>query len=421
MTARSRESPSLRRYPRVLRAFEDRNYRLLWSSNALYYSSRWMQIIAVSWLVLDLTDSPWRVALVAFFGWAPMLLLGLVGGLLADSARHTRLIAATLAASLIASVAITFLSATGNVNEWHAYMTVLVTGAGWALTSPARRALIYNLRGPSGATNALALDSVGMSASRMVGPAVAGGLIALVKVTGAFAAVSVLLGVSLVLAAMMTESQGRRGKWQYGAVLRDLAEGMRYVSGNTTIKAAVMITLIMNLLFFPYTQMVPVIARDTLGVGPGLMGLMLAADGLGASVGAIVFASAARVSNHGRVFAGGAAIALLGLLALALSRWYPLALPVMVVMGLGMSGFSVMQSLIVLMAARDDMRGRALGVISLAIGASPLGALLVGAVATARSPSFALALNACVGVALVFLVTLLIPSFTRRVAPPPKP
>jgi MFS family permease len=173
----------------------------------------------------------------------------------------------------------------------------------------------------------------------------------------------------------------------------------------------------MNLLLFPYVQMVPVIARDILGVGPGLMGVLLSAEGIGALFGAVVIASAGDLRFQGRVYMSGSLLAMTALLLFSFSHWYALSLPLLMVMGLGAAGFGTMQATIVMLVAREEMRGRALGVVSLAIGTMPLGALMIGGVASAVSPTFAIGLNASVGLVLIALVAVLAPSLRRRIVP----
>jgi predicted MFS family arabinose efflux permease len=134
-------------------------------------------------------------------------------------------------------------------------------------------------------------------------------------------------------------------------------EGFRFVRENQTIKATLYITVVMNVLLFPYVQMVPIIARDILHVDAALMGALQAAEGLGALVGAVLIASAARLNYHGRVYLGGSLLALLGLCVFSMPRWYILSLPVLLLLGLGTAGFGAMQSTIVMLAAREEMRG----------------------------------------------------------------
>ena len=197
----------------------------------------------------------------------------------------------------------------------------------------------------------------------------------------------------------------------------NLIEGFRYVRGNKVILATVWVTVFMNLLMFPYMQMVPVIAKDTLHVGPGLMGVLMGASGLGALVGAVLIASLRTITYHGRLYLGGSLVALATLLAFSLSTWYLASLPIMVILGLGTAGFGTMQATITMLVSSEEMRGRALGVMSLAIGAGPLGAVLTGAVASAYGAPFAIGLNAAIGLVLLASIAVLMPSLFAATVP----
>ena len=370
----------------------------------------------LSLLVLEMTDSPWMVALVGFFGMAPLLALSLVGGVLADRLNRQRLYAATQTVNFLAALAMTVILMTGSVQVWHAYLAVFVVGTSWALDFPSRRSLIQDLLGREGVTNGIALDSVGMHGSRMLGPAMAGGLIMLVGVSGGYVVVTAFYLVSVALLWSL-RAPPRSMAHRDVTPLQNLVEGLRYVKSHRMILATVVITVVMNFLFFPYMQMVPVIARDVLGVKEGLTGVLMSADGMGAFLGALVIASVVNIRYHGRIYAGGSMLALALLLLFAFSGSYALSFPILVLLGLGVAGFSTMQSTIVILVAREEMRGRALGVISLAIGAGPLGSLMVGAIASRMSPSFAVGLNACIGMVLIALVWLLMPSLRRPIPP----
>ena len=420
MTTAPRSVPGRVRSLRTFQAFNNPQFRLLWPANFFSHISRWNQMTLLSWLVLDLTGSPWRVALVGAFGFAPTLLLGVIGGLLADRMDRKRLLMMTQSMSLAVTVAMTVVLFTDQVEFWHAYIVIFANGTGQALDFPSRRSIVHDLMGRSGVTNALAVDSIGMHSSRMVGPALAGVLITVIDVSGAYIVVSAFHLATLTLTRSLKlpkrrSEQTERVRSQ--GVARNLAEGFRYVAGQNTIRAAVIITVLMNLLLFPYQQMVPVIAKNVLDVGPGLMGLLLASEGFGALIGAVGIASTANITHHGRLFLGGSLLSLLAILAFSASGYYGLSLPILIISGLGTAGFGTMQATIVILVAREEMRGRALGVMSLAIGASPLGALLVGGLASVFGPTEAVALMASVGIVSVALVGVLMPSLKRRIEP----
>jgi MFS family permease len=412
-----RASASLFRSTGPLRAFGNRNYTRLWLANFLSYTSRWMQMPLLAWMILELTDSPWLVSLVGFFTMLPTLILGLVGGMLVDTADRRRLLLVTQGVSAATGFGLAFLLLTGIAQVWHAYATALVTGAAWALSFPSRRATIFDLVGSSGVTNAVAMDTVGMNLSRMFGPGLAGILISLTGVAGGYTVVTLSYALGYVLLWSLQVDQVRRLSHRQTATLQNLREGFRYVRGNAAIMATVSITIVMNLLVFPYAPMVPVIARDVLHVDPTLMGGLQAAEGFGSLVGATLIASAVTMAYHGRVFAGGSLLALIALFWFSVSRWYIVSFPILLILGLGFSGFATMQSAIVLLAAREEMRGRALGVISLAIGAGPLGSLLIGAMASAVSPLFAIRMNALLGIILLAGIVILMPTIMDRIQP----
>ena len=412
-------------------AFQNPSFRLLWPANFASYTSRWMQITLLAWFVLDLTDSPWRVALLGFFSMAPLLVLGLIGGVLADRVDRQKMLLATQATNMLVALAMTVLLMTGREVYWHAYIVVLVIGAGWALDNPARRSLILDLVGRSTVTNAVALDSTGQHSSRLVGPLTAGFLIATVEVKGSYVIVSLIYLVSVLLIWLlgstvqvrgMARSQYRRRRMSapsgsVSGVATNLLDGLRYVLRSKVTRGVILITVLMNLLLFPYMQMVPVVARDELGVGPSLMGVLMASDGVGALIGGVLIASVQRLTYHGLFFMGGSLVAMIALLAFSLSQSYGLSLSTLLVVGIGVAGFSTMQSTIVMLVAPEEMRGRALGVVTLAIGAGPIGSLIVGGIADVWGAPFALGLHAAVGLVSVGLVCLMMPVLRRRVLP----
>ena len=401
---------------RTFHAFQDPNYRFLWPANVSTNVSRFVQTTVMAWFVLDLTDSPLLVALVGFSMAAPMLLFGLTGGVLADTLNRRVLLLSSQAASLGISLVMLGLLVTKSAEYWHAYVLMLVIGTSFAMEMPARRSLIHDLLGRSGVTNAFALDSVGQSASRMAGPALAGGLITVAGVQGGYYVVAALYMASFALLWRLQEvKRTRSGPVAIKTVAANMARGLRYVGKDPILRAVVAVTVLMNVALFPYQHMVPVMARDVLNVGPGLMGVLLAVDGLGAMIGAVAIASAPNIRYHGRLYVGGTVLALSALLLFAMSSGYLVSLAVLFVLGIGAGVFSSIQGAMVVLVAPEQQRGRALGVISLAIGTGPFGALLVGVVANVKGPAFALGLNAAAGLAIAAVVALLMPAIRRPI------
>ena len=417
-------------------AFHSLNYRLLWGTNSAMYVSRWMQMTTLSWFVLDRTDSAFSVGLVGFFGMVPFLVLGIFGGYLADVLDRKLLIAVTQFLNLISAVIMCVLLSLDIVEYWYAYIAIIIPGLGWSLDMPSRRSLIMDIMGPQGLTNGVALDSVGMHTSKMIGPALAGALIAFTGVQGSYILLSAVMAVGCLLFLKVSQpdrpNQIAKAKISGGTtsdlagfserklireVFSSLSEGFRYAFSSQTIVAVIVITVFMNLLLFPYMQMVTVVSKNILFVGPLLMGILMASDGLGALVGSTLIASRNKMVYHGRIFLYGSILSLIALMVFSMSSWYLVSLPLLLILGIGTSGFGTMQSAIVLLVSRSELRGRALGVVTLAIGAGPIGSLVVGAVSEWIGPANALLFNSIIGLVLVCLSGLFLPSIRGQIIP----
>jgi MFS family permease len=401
---------------RIFQAFRSRNYRLLWPANVCTNVSRFGQITLLAWLVLELTGSPLSVALVGVFASAPMLLFGLAGGVLTDTLNRRTLLLVSQAVSLTVAIVMSILLWTDNVLYWHSYLAALTTGLSFTLDMPSRRSLIHDLLGRGGVTNGFALDSLGQSVSRMLGPAMAGALMATVGVTGGYFAVTLiyLLAVGLLWNLQVPMSIAT-GTTVLSSIFSNMARGISYVRGEPVLVGVVLITILMNVMLFPYQTMVPVVAKNVLEVGPGLMGVLLAADGLGAMIGAVAIASAANVRYHGRLYAGGTALCLVSLLLFSISRSYLLSLPILLTIGIGAGIFSSLQGAMVVLLAPEELRGKALGVMSLAIGTGPFGALFLGIMANIKGVTFALGLNGITGLVLIGLIAFFMPAIRRPI------
>ena len=350
--------------------FANSDFRRLWSGTVLFQIGWWMQITALGWLILERTDSPFMVALIGVFGWGPMLGLGLFGGMLADALSRTAVIRATHAASALGTAALATLLLTGTSEVWHVYGAVFVVGMGRALDQSARKTLIHQLLGDSGVTRGLALDSAAFHGSKAVGPALAGGLISLADTSVAYLVCASIFGCAAVLMWTVPADQAGRVRWNAGWVVGEIVAGIRYTTSNRTILGVILISYLVNMFLFTYVNMVPVIARNVLGVGPGLTGALSAADGVGSILGIITVASLPTIRHHGRIFVFGSLAGMLSLALLSFSNYYPASFVLILVIGLGTAGFSTMQSAIVMLVSRPEMRGRCIGVITLVIGAA---------------------------------------------------
>jgi MFS family permease len=387
----------------TLRAFRARGFWRIWTGSMIWYSARWMDLFVLQWQVLILTDSAFQVTLIGFYRMAPMFLLGLFTGVVADRFDRRRVLLAVQLWNAGVSAALGLLIIAGRLAPWHLAVCVTALGLSWAVDLPTRRSHIYDMVGPRRVVNAMALDHVGMDGAKVLGPVLGGLLWPVIGAGGCLLLLAAGYLVNFFLYLELppaTPTQAARS----GPVLRNLTEGLAYVLRSPVILGVLAVTMVMNLMGFPYQNMVPVIARQVLELGPQLAGLLLAADGLGALVGSLLVASRRAVHRRGRLFALGSFVMIGAVFLFSFSRWYPLSCLLLFCAGVGTACFATMQSSLVLTTASDAMRGRAMGTLMLAIGFGPIGALQIGALAAGLGASLAVSVSTGTGIALLAVI-----------------
>ena len=404
----------LRLRPSFGRVLRDKDFRLLWASGALDNTCRWMDTVVMGWLVLEITDSAWQVALLFVMRWVPMLGFAMFAGMVADQANRWLIMAAARCATVLVTVAILGLVIADAVQPWHLLLASLGLGWIYVLEFPSRRSFIYDMVGGRLIVSAMSLETISSTIGRLIGPLAAGLLIELSGFTGTyiFLVTGYLLAlgsIALIKTRLARASTASRSIWQ------NVVDGIGYSLGNRVIRGVLAVTLIMNALAFSTESLFPVVARDHLHVGAGLAGVMISAPAIGSLSAATAIAWLGIVKYHGQVFCVGITLQLLGLLLFALSPWYSLSFVMLLLAGLGSAGFSTMQSTIILMSAAPSMRGTALGVLGQCIGVAALGGLLVGAMADYFNANVAVAISALMGLLLLIPVFALSPLARRPV------
>jgi MFS family permease len=416
------DSPGLRGRARAM--LQNGDYRRLLSSNALWWQTMFMENVVVGWLVLELTNSPWQVALVGFCRSAPFLICGFVSGPLTDRLGRRKIILGAQLANFLCYVLLTLLLWSGQLALWHMYATALVLGSAWALDWPARRALLPDLIGKAQTVDAMLLENLAQSTSRIIGPSIAGALIAFFGPAGCYTVMMVLSGVALWNLRHLSQQPIARTSMRPSTSPWNLvAEGLRYVGHNQTILAVVLITLVMNLLYFPYMNLLSVFARDVLGQGPVGLGFLGAASGVGALLGLFVINRLRHQVSGGWILTVGTFGMSICLLLFALSASYPFSWLMLLLAGIGQACFGIMQSSIILLAASDEMRSRAMGTLVLAIGSDPLGKLQTGFLAELYGVQLTVAIQAGVAALAILCIAILLPGLRQpggvRSAPAP--
>ncbi|HJR50903.1 MAG TPA: MFS transporter, partial [Gemmatimonadales bacterium] len=269
----------------------DVSYRRLWLSGLFVNGARWMDLVLLGWLAFQLTDSPFMVAVAAFARSAPMMLLGPFAGLVADRMHRGRVLLFTQSLGIVTGLALAALFFAGWGRFWPMVALQTLFGVLWALDFPARRTALYALVGSRRVATAVSLETVSMQVAKMVGPVLAGIGLARYGPAPCYAAVSVLYAVGLAVFIGLPARIGGPDARDPASVVSSLGAGFREAWHEPAVRAVLIITVLMNVLFFPYQHMLPVFARDVLAVGPVALGILVAADGCGALIGALTIAA----------------------------------------------------------------------------------------------------------------------------------
>jgi MFS family permease len=343
-----------------------------------------------------------------------MFLTGAVGGVISDRLDRRRTMLWLLCLVIPAATAMAAVNLAGEVRAWMAYPFMLVIGISMVVDMTSRRALVYDLVGRDQITNALAIESLAMTGGTLVGGLGAGTLVSLLGIGQAFALVAAAYVVSLLVLLGVPPEVGRRPQPPRAGrpdVLRELAAAFAYVRTNPTLVSILGVTVIMNLFYHSFIPLIPVFA-DRLEVSAFWTGVLASGPALGSMTGAFLIARGLGIAR-GRAYVGGSTVALVFLALFAVAGWYPLALVALVLAGLGISGFATMQSALVMMTAADEMRGRAMGLLSMAIGVLPFAMLALGVLAQTAGPPAAVLVNVGLGIVLIVAWSLLRPEAQR--------
>jgi MFS family permease len=402
----------------MLRALGHHNYRLYFAGQGVSLLGTWLTRVATSWLVYRLSGSALLLGVVGFCGQIPTFLLAPVAGVLVDRWNRHRLLMVTQALAMLQSLALAVLALSGVIAVWHVAVLSVVQGLINAFDLPARQAFVVELvTDRADLPNAIALNSSIFNAARLLGPAVAGGLIAWVGEGGCFLidAISYLAVLGSLL-AMRVVRRPREHAPQH--LLTELKEGFTYVFESPPIRALLLLLAMVSLLGLPFGVLMPVMASEVLKGGPNTLGLLVGASGLGALLGGGFLASRRTVKGFGRVIALTAVLFGVGLVAFSLSRHVVLSVLALVVTGYGMMVSLAASNTLLQTLVEERMRGRLMSIYAMAfVGTAPFGSLLAGALAARIGAPATIALGGavCVGVAGWFYVKL--PSLKARARP----
>src|ERR1700691_4706597 len=362
---------------RVFKAFQYRDFRLMWFGACTSSIGTWMQIVAQGWLIYRLSHSAFLLALDQFLGGIPIFLFSLIGGVIADRAERRKILLGSQYVQMFTATVLTMLVATGLIHVWHILCLSFISGFAQAFGGPAYSALIPTLVEKEDMPNAIALNSIQFNVAVMVGPALAGQALAKLGEKWCFGlnALSFLapiLSLSIIttrfLPVKTTES-----------MFNSLKQGIQFARKQASMEALILLAFCMTALGMPMRTYIPVFVKDIFHRGPETYGNLLSLMGLGSIFGSLMIASAGNMRRKGIVALAALLLLGAGITAFALSKSVPLSGVILVLVGAAMMAvFATVNSLVQLITT-NEMRGRVMSVYNFAFrGGMPMGNLLSG-------------------------------------------
>jgi len=362
---------------RVFKAFQYRDFRLMWIGACTSSIGTWMQIVAQVWLIYRLSHSAFLLALDQFLGGIPIFLFSLIGGVVADRVERRKVLLGSQYVQMASAGLLTVLVLIGRVHVWHILCLSFVSGFAQAFGGPAYQALIPTLVEKEDMPNAIALNSIQFNVAVMVGPALAGQALAKFGETWCFGlnAISFLapiISLSLITARFLPLKTKE-------SVFTSLKEGIKFVRNQASMEALIILAFCMTFLSMPARTYFPVFVKDIFHRGPETYGNLLALMGLGSICGSLGVAGLGNIKSKGK-FALGALMTLgVGISGFALSRWLPFSGVMLVLTGASMMAVFANVNSLVQLITTNEMRGRVMSVYNFAFrGGMPMGNLLSG-------------------------------------------
>jgi MFS family permease len=384
---------------RIGRALRHRNFRLYIGGQLVSLVGTWLQVVAQSWLVYRLTDSPLLLGVAGFVGQAPVFFLAPVGGAVADRVDRRRLLLLTQSSSAVLAGVLGALTLGGHVTIGHVLVVAGLLGAVNAVDMPTRQSFVVELVGRDDLPNAIALNSTAVNAARILGPAVAGFVVAAVGegwcfVLNGVSFLAVLVGLALIRTDRRPAGAGRR------SALDEIRDAWRFVTGHPAVSAILALLGLVSVMGMPYVVLMPIFADRILGGGSRGLGILLGATGVGALAAALVLASREGARGLGRWVAAAATGFGLSLVAFSASRSFGLSVATLVLCGFFMMTHMAASHTLLQVLTPDALRGRVMAAYSMMfMGMAPFGALGAGTAADRLGAPLAVAIGGVVVIA----------------------
>ncbi|MDO8750354.1 MAG: MFS transporter [Dehalococcoidia bacterium] len=382
-----------------------RDYRYLWTTTIFTSAGNWIQQITLGWLVFHMTGSALLTGTVSGVRALPFLFVGPLAGVIADRVDRKLLLILTHIYLSLLGLGFAILIVTGLIQVWHIFVFSFLGGVGWAILNPVRQTLVPALVPSSALMNAIALNSAAFNATRVIGPAIGGVLIAAFgPATNFFIQSAAYFAVTIFVLPIRIPARPPTTT-PHASILGDLKGGLKYVSKDKTILALIMVALVPSVFMMPFTQgLMPVFAKSVLGVGPEGLGILLASAGAGALVGTLALASLGNFQRKGVLLLTSATIAAASLMLFSRTTWLPVAAAVLAIQGGFQMVYNSTNNTVLQIITPDEYRGRVMSIYMLDHGLMPLGSFMAGALAEIFGAPMAILAAGAITTALVLLL-----------------
>lgn len=402
----------------IFRSLQYRNYRLFFSGQSISLIGTWIQAIAVPWLVYSMTASPFLLGVAAFTGQIPAFILSPFAGVLVDRWNRRTILIITQSLAMLQSLLLAFLFFENLIVLWNIILLSFILGCINAFDMPSRQSLVADLiEKKEDLGNAIALNSSMMNAARLIGPSIAGILIALAG-EGICFLVNAISYIFVIIFLMMMKISVNKTKTRKSRVLSELKEGYKYVFGFMPIRYIILMLALASFVAMPYSILMPVFAKTVLHGGPHTFGFLMGASGFGALGGSIYMASRKSVLGLNKIIPAFAAVFGTGLIGFSFSHDFVLSMVLLLITGAGMIIQMTSSNTILQTIANDDMRGRVMSFYTMAfMGIAPFGSLLTGTLANNIGAQYTLIIGGLVMVVGAFIYARKVPRIQKMIHP----
>lgn len=402
----------------TLRALRYRNYRLFFGGQSISLIGTWMQQVALGWLVYRLTDSAFLLGLVGFSSQIPTFILASFAGVFADRYNKHKIIIATQTLAMIQAFILAFLTLSSSIQIWQILLLSLFSGLINAFDMPTRQSFVIDMvEDRNDLPNAIALNSSMFNAARLIGPTIAGFVIAALG-EGLCFLINAISYITVIAALLMMKISVNVNYQKKEKVLKGLKEGIKYAYNNKPIRSLLILIGLVSLTGMPYTVLMPVFAKDILHGNAHTLGFLFGAVGSGALIGAVYLASRKTVLGLARWIAIATSIFSLGLLFFSFSRNIYLSVGLMLFTGFGMMMQMASTNTLLQTLVDDDKRGRVMSLYVMAfMGTAPFGSFMAGTLASTIGAPYTVLSSGiiCLTAAILFYKNL--PTLRKNIRP----